>query len=152
MTQETQSTATDQKLYALGEYFAAPADTITKEDYDHHGLDVYTVNGDSYAIGTDEEADAAARDYITDTLWAFKAEFILDCCNLDRSGAESLGDMQEKAGENANAFILSLITQTCGLDYFCEEALRWDGRGHFLSPYDGEEIELLGGTAFAYKL
>lgn len=158
MTQETQATEPTSKemLFALAEHLGIKADAVEdlseKESYDHHGLDIYTIEGDQYAVGTDAQADAAMRNYIVDTLWAFKPEFILSCCNLDESGAASLGDMQEKAGENANAFLLSLIKKTCGLDHFCEEAERWDGRGHFLSTYDGEEIELLGGKAYAYKL
>lgn len=157
MTQETQPEPTSQDmLFALAEHLGIKADAVwaltEKESYDHHGLDIYTIEGDQYALGTDAQADAALRDYTENSLWAFKADFILNCCDLDESGAASLGDMQEKAGENANAFILSLISRTCGLDYFCEEAERWDGRGHFLSTYDGEEIELLGGKAYAYKL
>ncbi len=158
MTQETQTTelTSQDMLFALAAHLGIKADAVwaltEKESYTHYGLDVYTVEGDRYAVGTNAQAYAAARDYIEETLWAFKAEFILSCCELDASGAECLRALQEKACEGANDFILSLVSKTCGLDRFCEEAERSDGRGHFLSPYDGEEIELLGGKAFAYKL
>jgi hypothetical protein len=121
------------------------------QEHEHHCLAVYQIEWQEYALGTDQEADAAARDHIEDNLWAFNAEFILSCCGLDLSGAESLRHMQEKACEDANAFIASLIKKTCGLDYFVERATREDGRGHFLSPYDGEEIEL-PNNFFAYKI
>lgn len=125
---------------------------VETESWDHYGLTVCSIDGQEYAIGTDEEADSAARSYVEDSLWAFRPEFILDQCGLDLSGAESLRDMQGKACEGANDFIYSLVKRTCGLDSFCEEAVRWDGRGHFLARYDGEEIELLGGNYYAYKI
>jgi hypothetical protein len=121
------------------------------QDYEHHGLVVYEIEGQEYALGTDQEADAAARDYIEESLWAFNAEFILSCCGLDLSGAESLRHMQEKACEGAQDFIASLIEKTCGLDYFVERATNEDGRGHFLARYDGEEIEL-PNNFFAYRI
>lgn len=47
-----------------------------------------------------------------------------------------------------NEHILLLIDD---LDDFVEEAIRLDGRGHFLSSYDGAEIELEDGY-FAYRI
>jgi hypothetical protein len=121
------------------------------QEHEHHGLAVYEIEGQEYALGTDQDADAAARDYIDESLWAFNAEFILSCCGLDLSGAESLRHMQEKAYEGAQDFIASLIKKTCGLDYFVERATNEDGRGHFLARYDGEEIEL-PNNFYAYRI
>jgi hypothetical protein len=48
--------------------------------------------------------------------------------------------MQSKKCEGANDAILALIEKTDGgLDGFVEEAISADGRGHFLSSYDGNE-------------
>jgi hypothetical protein len=154
MTTETlqQEESFRQAFIALCGIVQVDPETIEEENRDHYGLSVYSIDGQEYAIGTDEEADAAAKCAIEESLWAFNAEFILGECGLDLSGAESLRDMQGKACEGAQDFIASLIKRTCGLDSFCEEAVRWDGRGHFLSPYDGEEIELLGGKYYAYKI
>jgi hypothetical protein len=39
------------------------------------------------------------------------------------------------------------------IDEFVEDAIRYDGYGHFLSPYDGEEneIEVDGATYYVYR-
>jgi hypothetical protein len=108
---------------------------------DTHELESYLDDGD-YLLLTDAEADEKAQEYIKDSLWAFNASFILSECGLDRSGAESLRTMQEKSCEGANDFILSLVEKTCGLADFVSAAISADGRGHFLSFYDGEETEI----------
>ena len=38
-------------------------------------------------------------------------------------------------------FILALIEETCRIDKFVDDAIDTDGRGHFISSYDGEEVE-----------
>ena len=109
---------------------------------------------DDYLVLTDEEADEACAEYIADSLWAFNASFILSECGLDGSGEESLRQMQEKSCEGANAFILSLVENTCGITEFAESAISADGRGHFLSQYDGEETEQEtenDGTFYIYR-
>ena len=94
-----------------------------------------------YTVLTDEEADEQCAEYIKDSLWAFNSDFILSECGLDLSGADSLRTMQEKSCESANDFVLSLVEKTCGIESFIESAVSADGRGHFMSSYDGEEIE-----------
>jgi hypothetical protein len=146
-------TLENEALTALYDYLGIKIEGVAElQSWDHYGLPVYEIDGQEYAIGTDEEANSAARSYIEDSLWAFNANFILDCCGLDRSGAESLQNMQEKACEDANGFIASLIKRTGSIDHFVERAIQEDGRGYLLSRYDGEEIELLGGKYYAYKL
>ncbi len=54
------------------------------------------------------------------------------------------------ADERSNDAVLSLVERTCGLDDFVEDAVSADGRGHFLSHYDGEENEQ--GEYFIYRL
>jgi len=103
-----------------------------------------------YLVLTDEEANEKTKEYIKESLWAFNANFILSECGLDLSGTESLKEMQQKVCESANDFILSLIEKTCGLDKFVKSAIMADGRGHFLSTYDGEEVEQ--GEYFIYRL
>jgi hypothetical protein len=110
-------------------------------------------NGYDWLVLTDEEADEKTKEYIQDSVWAFNASFILGECGLDQSGADSLKKMQRDSCESANAFILSLIEKTCGLDSFVDSAISADGRGHFLSGYDGEENEqyINGEYYFIYK-
>lgn len=104
--------------------------------------EVSEFDNDDYRVLTDEEAKEALIEYVKDSLWAFKAEFILAECGLDLSGAESLRQMQEKSCESANPFILSLVENCTDIETFAEAAENADGRGHFLSSYDGEETEV----------
>ena len=133
-----------EKIEALSKFLNVPVEDLS-EDRDN----TFSCGGEEYIVLTDEEADEAAEEYIKDSLWAFNASFILDCCGLPHSGEESLQSMQEKSCEGANDFILALVEKTCGLQEFVEEAISADGRGHFLSGYDGEEVE--EGDYFIYR-
>ena len=145
-------TKTMSKTEALAEHIGGvESSDLTKENFDHYGLDVYSVNGEEWAIGTDSECDDACKLYITDTAWAFMPSFICEYCDLPQELAEALEAMQSKKCEGANDSILALIEKTDGgLDGFVEEAVSVDGRGHFLSGYDGEECEV--GEFFAYRI
>jgi hypothetical protein len=146
-------TIENDTLTAVYDYLGIKLEGIAElQEYDHHGLAVYEIEGQRYALGTDQEANKAARRYIEGNVWAFKAEFILDCCGLPISAGESLAKMQYEACEDANNFLLAVIKKTCGFDYFYKEAIESEGRGHFLASYDGEEIKLFGGKYYAYKL
>ena len=46
-------------------------------------------------------------------------------------------------------FILALIEGTCRIDKFVDDAIDMDGRGPFISSYDGEEVE--AEEYFIYK-
>jgi hypothetical protein len=134
-----------EKIEALSKFLNVTAEDLT-EDRDNS----FSCGREEYLVLTDEEADEAVEEYIKDSLWAFNASFILDCCGLPHSGGEeSLKTMQEKSCEGANDFILALVEKTCGLQEFVEEAIAADGRGHFLSSYDGEEVE--EGDYFIYR-
>ena len=101
------------------------------------------VDGLEYLVLTDGEADQMSQDYIEDSLWAFTADFILDTCGLDSSSnvSRSLRKIHEESCEGCNDFIRALVEGTCGIDEFVNQAILVDGRGHFLSSYDGEEDE-----------
>lgn len=98
-------------------------------------------HSDDYLIYTDEEAMQACKEYILDNLWAFNKSF------LD-GHSEVISEMDDKVFcaiqelcECANETIKRLIDD---LDYCARDAIACDGRGHFLSSYDGEEIEFEG--------
>lgn len=114
------------------------------KDTEHKDGAEFEADGAEYMVLTDKEADAEMLENVRESAWAFNASFILSECGLDYSGEESLKAMQEKSCESANAFILSLIEKTCGLESFAESAASADGRGHFLSSYDGGEQEARG--------
>ena len=130
---------------AVADQIGCDPDDLTLESHTHYGLEVFSNGRKEYAVGTDSEADEACKEYIKDSAWAFRSSFICDYCNLPQELAEALEAMQSKKCEGANDAILALIEKTDGgLEGFVEDAVSADGRGHFLSSYEGEENEESG--------
>jgi hypothetical protein len=102
--------------------------------------------GANYAVLTEEQADARAKEEILNSLWAFNADFVISHCknynDMDQwefnSAVESLRHAQENCCENANGLVRALIDD---IDEFVEDAIINDGRGNFLAYYDGVEYE-----------
>lgn len=101
------------------------------------------VDSGDWSILTDEEANEQVKEYIAQSCVYFNATFLADMTDLPEEVFEAL---QDKCNEEA---CLKIIEQTCGLDDFVEEAIRYDGRGHFLNSYDGHEYEV--GQYFIYR-
>ncbi len=94
-----------------------------------------------YLVLTDFEADRKAKEDILDSVWAFNYDFL--CCHssaIEEMGSECFKAIQEK-GERANKGILAMIDD---IDDFVTGAIDSDGRGHFLSSYNGKEDEQEG--------
>jgi hypothetical protein len=104
----------------------------------HYGLEIHDVDDHDYAVGTDEQATAACREYIRDSLWAFRPSFIASY-TPEGVDEEVIKCLVEKKYEEANEALARLIGDRIG--DFLDDAIRSDGRGHFLSGYDGEEID-----------
>lgn len=106
--------------------------------------DTFELLGNEYKVLTDEEADKAAEEFIEESLWAFNAEFILEHSKIAASSYEynqivkAFCKMQETLCESANALVKALIKD---IDGFVQDAIETDGRGHFISSWDGEEYE-----------
>ena len=121
----------------------------------------FDVCGGEYLVMDDGHAYAAAFREISQSLWAFNADFILDHLKDEIKSAdypvdldnleEGLEVLQEKLCEGANAIIHALIDD---LEDFVDDAIAADGRGHFISSYDGEEHEVTvdGETYYIYRL
>ena len=106
--------------------------------YIHYGLTVYqNGDGEEYAIGTDTEAQEACKEATKELAWAFCGSFMEHLTGID----DAVYKLLSHECENANDAVLSIIKSTCGLEKFVSAAISADGRGHFLSVYDGEEIE-----------
>jgi len=112
--------------------------TAKKTSHNHYGMPVYETSEGEFAIGTEAQANKAAREYILDSLWAFNSSFIGKFAKLSASETKTIKTMQREMSEGANPLIRRIIGEK-NLDYFVREAIRADGRGHFLSPYDGRE-------------
>ena len=123
------------KIEALAKFLEIGIEDITETDWG-----TLEADGSEFLVLTDEEADAKAYEEIEESLWAFNADFIIDMCGFS-GGEKSLIAMQRESCEDCNEFIRAMIEGTCGMDSFVESAIETDGRGHFISMYDGEENE-----------
>ncbi len=105
---------------------------ITLEDGE-----LYHINGNEYKVLTDEEADEQAKEYIEETVWAFNPSF-LSAHSKDGIDEDVFKTLSEKC-ESSNEAVKSLIKD---FDHFVDDAILSDGRGHFMSSYDGHEHEV----------
>lgn len=133
------------QVRALCAFLDCAPDALSRESYENYGLAVYSLGKCEYAIGTDAEADEAAQKNIEDSAWAFNASFLSGFCDIPEEVFEA---MQDKC-EDANDAFLSLINKSGGIEKFAQEAVSADGRGHFLSSYDGNENE--EGDFYIYR-
>ena len=142
----------EAKQIALAEYLECDYIELEQDTSDHYGLAQF---GD-YAIGTDEEADEAARNYIKNTLWAFDPGFILRQCELPNSMREMFTQWQGTQCECCNDDLEDIIERLCGLDDFADAAIQSDGRGRFLGSYDDCEnkvhSDLLDEVYYVYRI
>lgn len=115
---------------------------------DIHDETAYGLAGD-WRILTDEEADEAARDNIRESVWAFVPGFLVSY--LPEGVTEEVIEALQPQCESANPAILSMIGDR--FEEFASDAISSDGRGHFLSSWDGceHEFEHGGRTWYAYR-
>jgi hypothetical protein len=131
---------TDLHAAALANFLGLEASDLTPT-FDHYGLKQYDSHEATYAIGTGDEASDASGEYIRESVWAFSAEFLCSVCGLSPDLAPMLRAYQEKECENANEGLLGLVERCADLAELQDAAEGADGRGHFLSPYNGVEEE-----------
>jgi hypothetical protein len=105
-----------------------------------------------YQVMTSFEANEACKAYIRENLWAFRIEFLEAHSDVITSrNAGAIHKMQEALCEDANEVVSALVRD---FDALVEDAIASDGRGHFLSSYDGEEHEIAynGETYYIYRV
>lgn len=141
------------KQIALAEYLKCDYTDLEQDTNDHYGL---TTFDESYAIGTEEEADEAAKEYVKGILWAFNSDFILDQCKLPSSMKKAFDIWKTEECESCNDDLEDIIDRLCGIDDFVDAAVSSDGRGSFLGTYSGDEDEinsdLLGEVYYVYRI
>ena len=121
--------------------------------YSNKGKYTDTITGNEYLILSDLEADDRAGEEIQQSLWAFNPDFILEHTNLDYDDFQyaalikCIATLQDELCESANDIIKNLISD---LDDFIDDAINVDGRGHFLSYYDGVEHEIFDPDTHKY--
>lgn len=136
------------KTYLLDMNCAEPDELngLTVKNCYNSDYNTFEVIGNEYKVLTDAEANRDAKIEIVNNLWAFNADFILQRTEFynnstdreDEEFCDSLKQLQGSICESANSIIKALI---CDIDEFITDAIDADGRGHFLSFYDGEEHE-----------
>lgn len=141
------------KIEALAKHLKCSVDKISENGANN----MFDVSSQEYLVLTDDEAQERATEDIENSLWAFRAEF-LESYMPEGVEADTIKIIQEKC-EDANPAIMQLIQWNLRSGpenlllnqmHFINDAIMSDGRGHFISHYDGEEIE--AGEYFIYRL
>ena len=130
----------DLQVIVLAHYLAGK----NRPDYEDAQFDFD--NGDFF-VYTDEEADKAVREHIEETVWAFNPSFLQAHTDVD---SKAFNVLQGSMSEDANEAIKAMIKY---FDHFVEDAVKCDGRGHFLAGYDHQENEITfnGITYYIYR-
>ena len=137
-------TKTTDRAAVLASFLSIDVHDVQEATYGDH---TYEADGEEWLVLTDEEADTAAREYIRESVWAFRPEFVASY-TVGHSSERAIRVVQEACCEDANPLILAAIGDR--FDDFAADAIGADGRGHFLSHYDGEEHE--AGDFFLYRV
>jgi hypothetical protein len=106
----------DDAVFALCQELDVEPSEIDEESHTCYGLTVYSVGRAEYAVGTDEEADEA---------WDQALDSYLDDCGVLDALHQNLRRYFDRDAWKKDA--------------------RYDGRGHFLASYDGDELDLPDG-------
>jgi hypothetical protein len=103
----------------------------------YYGMPVVKFDGHmEIALATDEQADRAVYAYIMDSLWASNADWLARY--IPSLNEQSIKRLQESA-EDSNDVLRTLLQNK---KQFVTDTVNADGRGHFLSTYDGIEHTL----------
>lgn len=103
----------------------------------------FTVDGNAeYRVLTDDEATDETEMKIHESLWSFNVDFLARYVPAlaNPRAAKAWEDMLGALCEDANGLVAALVGDRLG--EMITDAIRADGRGHFLAHYDGEEIEI----------
>ncbi len=132
-------------VLALLSFLAEQGDTLHPSDlierqWDHYGLTCFEANGNEYAVGTDEECDSAAADYVRQSLWAFNSSFLSCQTDLPEEVFTALSEQCEGANDAIEKLVEKCVDG--GVEAFAKEAVSCDGRGQLLNSWDGNEGEV----------
>lgn len=134
------------KIEALAQHFGCDVDDISTPYANDESS--FEIGRTAFLVLTDEEADERCAEYIADSLWAFNASFVLSFIGCRSARAEkAFAKMQGELCEDANDLVAAMIGDR--MPDFVKQAISADGRGHFLSGYDGSEAEV--GEFYIYR-
>ena len=127
-----------QNIEALKKHTNCEYSDITKE-----GKTTYFIGDQEYLVLNDEEAQKRCEEDIKQSIWAFNSLFLSFHTDINEDIIKSV---QEHC-ESSNDMLLNSIKD---IEKFINEAIASDGRGHFISYYDGHEHE--ENDLFIYRL
>ena len=104
------------------------------------------INDGEYLVLTDAEADTEAKARILDTIWAFNKWFLDAHSKVIKHIPDEIYKKLQEECEGINEMLIESLEDK---DSFVEDAIASDGRGHFLSSYDGKEYQ--EGEYFIYR-
>ncbi len=136
--------STSPRIKALAKYLRDDGNDVGESDFRLNNYDKMLVEDGprEYIVCSDKEADKRVADYIKDSVWAFNVTFIASHSKIDYDETLDIVKAIQDKCEGANAGITALIKN---MKKFIADAVSADGRGHFLSHYDGEENEVMVG-------
>lgn len=129
----------EDKIKALATYLDLNNEDLADIEESNYQDNLFEYGSEEYLVLTDIEADEACSNNILDSLWAFNTSFLM--CHIDDDTGtleKTIEKAQLEMCEDSNELIRRLIPD---IDHFINDAILSDGRGHFLSSYDGEENE-----------
>ena len=130
----------ETKISAI-EALARHLDVEPLEIYSSDGA--YHYGAREYLVLDETDANIRAFDAILDNVWAFNTDFI--AAHAVDGVSKEVIVVLKVLHEEANKAIRVLIKD---VDHFVDDAIRCDGRGHFLSMYDGEETVVDGWNIY----
>lgn len=131
------------KQEALAKFLGCKKNEVEQSKYDDNSFEY---GSQEYLVLTDEEADEKAKEYILDSVWAFNADFLASHAKegIDSDVIQSIQENEKCEGNNK---VLTALLDD--VDHFVDDAIKSDGRGHFMNSYDGEENEQ--GKYYIYR-
>lgn len=93
----------------------------------------FNYGNQTYLVLTDRQANLRAKEYILDMIWGFRPSFLANYMPLESEDIEIIADKCE----SSNNALLALLGNK--KNKFVADAISLDGRGHFISSYDGHE-------------
>ena len=114
----------------------APSERIELTNAKHYGLPVVKIDGESFAIATEDEATKVAGKVILDSVWLMASGWLSHIIPLDK---EAIDAIQQTMEERANPVLRSLIRDE---QDFVRKIIYDDGRAYWISNVDGDEHDL----------
>lgn len=124
---------TEKRMQAVSDYFDVSLNDWRVSLFEDNSFSI--PSGREYLVLTEEEANDKVKENILDSVWAFHPNFLV---NHIKEGVpvKFIEAVQEKLCDDANVGLKALLNDE---DEFVTAAVAADGRGHFLSGYDGRE-------------